>query len=77
MIACALVIPAALIMGAIRNIPIWWRLIDCAFGVVGIVPLAIVWFKIQLLKEARTIFCHTIIKQAAKDVSSTYKLARS
>ena len=39
LIACALVIPWALIFGAVRGIPFWWRLIDCAFGVVGAVPL--------------------------------------
>jgi hypothetical protein len=38
-IACALVIPLALICGAIRQIPIGWRLIDCSFGVLGAVPL--------------------------------------
>jgi len=41
MIACALVIPYALIFGAIRGIPFWWRLLDCSFGVFGIMPL---WF---------------------------------
>lgn len=39
MIACVAVIPLALIAGPIRGIPFWWRLIDCSFGVVGIVPL--------------------------------------
>ncbi len=39
MIACVLVIPYALLFGAIRGIPVWWRLIDCSFGVVGFVPL--------------------------------------
>lgn len=39
MIACGLVIPYALLFGAIRGIPVWWRLIDCSFGVVGFVPL--------------------------------------
>jgi hypothetical protein len=42
MIACLMVIPLALICGPLRGIPIWWRLIDCSFGVVGIIPLAIV-----------------------------------
>jgi len=37
--ACLLVIPYALVCGAIRGIPIWWRLIDCSFGVLGIIPL--------------------------------------
>ena len=39
MIACILVVPLALISGPIRGIPFFWRLIDCSFGVVGIVPL--------------------------------------
>jgi hypothetical protein len=41
MIACAMVIPLALIAGPIRDIPFGWRLIDCSFGIFGIVPL---WF---------------------------------
>jgi len=39
MIACGLVIPYALLCGAIRGIPFWWRLIDCSFGFFGIIPL--------------------------------------
>ena len=39
LIACAAVIPTAMVFGPIRGIPLPWRLIDCAFGVVGIVPL--------------------------------------
>jgi hypothetical protein len=39
MAACVLVIPVALICGAARGIPVYWRLIDCSFGVIGIVPL--------------------------------------
>jgi len=37
--ACALVIPVALICGAVRGIPFYWRLIDCSFGVLGMIPL--------------------------------------
>ncbi len=37
--ACVLVIPLALICGEIRGIPLGWRLIDCSFGVIGILPL--------------------------------------
>ena len=40
-IACAGVIPLALIAGAVRGIPFYWRLIDCSFGVVGCIPLVI------------------------------------
>ena len=39
LIACAMVIPWAFVFGAVRGIPIWWRLIDCSFGVFGAVPL--------------------------------------
>jgi hypothetical protein len=43
MIACALIVPYAMIFGAIRGIPIWWRLIDCSFGVLGFVPVWLCW----------------------------------
>lgn len=39
MISCILVIPLALICGPIRGIPFFWQLIDCSFGVFGIIPL--------------------------------------
>ncbi len=39
MIACALVVPFALIAGPVREIPPLWRLLDCSFGVFGVIPL--------------------------------------
>ena len=39
MIACVGVWLTALICGAIRGIPVWWRLIDCSFGILGLIPL--------------------------------------
>jgi len=39
MISCVLVVPYAFVFGAIRGIPIWWRLIDCSFGIIGIIPM--------------------------------------
>jgi hypothetical protein len=39
LIACAGVIPLALIAGHVRAIPLGWRFIDCSFGVLGAVPL--------------------------------------
>src|SRR5437762_538602 len=39
MIACVLVVPYAFVFGGLRGIPIYWRLIDCSFGVLGFVPL--------------------------------------
>jgi hypothetical protein len=45
LVACALVIPLALICGPIRGIPFYWRLVDCSFGVIGAVPL---WLALRL-----------------------------
>ncbi len=42
MIACVAVIPLALIAGEVRGIPLEWRLFDCSFGVLGLVPLWLV-----------------------------------
>jgi hypothetical protein len=39
MVACLAVVPLALICGPIRGIPFYWQLIDCSFGVLGILPL--------------------------------------
>jgi hypothetical protein len=41
LIACAGVIPLALIAGPVRGIPFGWRLIDCSFGVFGCLPLLV------------------------------------
>jgi hypothetical protein len=27
------------VFGAVRDIPFWWRLVDCSFGVFGAIPL--------------------------------------
>ena len=50
MIACLLVFPLAFIMGPVRGIPIGWILIDCAFGLIGILPLALVRRKTRSLE---------------------------
>jgi hypothetical protein len=39
MIACLMVFPLAWICGPIRGIPVYWRIIDCSFGVFGMIPL--------------------------------------
>ncbi|MGD0911137.1 MAG: hypothetical protein ABR928_04535, partial [Terracidiphilus sp.] len=38
-IACLGVFPLALVAGAIRGIPLYWRAIDCSFGLFGAIPL--------------------------------------
>ena len=60
LVACAGVIPLALIAGPIRGIPIGWRIIDCSFGVIGAIPLLLCrWHVLALesLGQAR-IFPH-------------------
>ncbi|KAB1142035.1 hypothetical protein F7R91_30595 [Streptomyces luteolifulvus] len=49
MIACAGIIPLALICGPIREIPFWWSVIDMSFGVFGVIPLYVVRKKIKRL----------------------------
>ena len=47
-IACVGVVFIALICGPVRGIPSYWRLIDCSFGVVGLIPL--IW-TLRLIKK--------------------------
>ena len=51
-IACVLIIPFAFIAGHFRGIPLWWRVIDCSFGVVGLMPLIICRKKIIQLENS-------------------------
>lgn len=48
--ASILVMPLALICGPIRGIPIYWRLIDCGFGVLCLLPL---FWAIRLTRRLR------------------------
>lgn len=50
MIACAGIIPLALICGPLRGIPVWWSVIDMSFGVFGVIPLYVVRRKIKRLE---------------------------
>ena len=53
MIACVGVIPLAFIAGSIRGIPLGWELIDISFGVIGIIPLIVVYRLIRRLEATR------------------------
>jgi len=53
LIACAGILPVALIAGHIRGIPFPWRLVDCSFGVFGAIPLLLCWRSIVLLEQQR------------------------
>ncbi|WP_405624223.1 hypothetical protein [Streptomyces sp. NBC_00076] len=50
MIACAGIVPLALICGPVRGIPFWWTVIDMSFGVFGVVPPYVVRKKIKRLE---------------------------
>jgi len=51
MIACLLIIPVAFIAGHFRGIPFWWRLVDCSFGLIGLLPLIIIYKKTGVLER--------------------------
>lgn len=52
LIACAGVVPLALIAGPLRGIPLPWRLVDCSFGVFGSIPLFICMRSIRALERS-------------------------
>lgn len=54
-IACCMVIPFALFAGGFRGLPIWWRLIDCSFGIIGAIPLILCLERIQVLEALEKI----------------------
>jgi hypothetical protein len=51
LIACAGVLPLALIAGPVRGIPLPWRMIDCSFGVLGCIPLLLCRHSIRALER--------------------------
>ena len=51
MLACLAVIPLALIAGPIRSIPWYHILIDCSFGIIGLIPLGLVRHWIRQLER--------------------------
>jgi hypothetical protein len=52
MIACIAVLPLAFICGPIRHIPFYHQIIDCCFGLLGLIPLFYVRRKIKFLEGA-------------------------
>jgi len=51
MIAWCMVFPLAFIAGTVRKIPFYWQLIDCSFGIIGLIPLYICYKKIEVLEK--------------------------
>ncbi len=50
-IACIAVLPLALVAGPLRGIPFLWRLIDCSFGIFGVIPLLICLNRVRQLEQ--------------------------
>ncbi len=55
LIACLAIFPFALVAGEVRGIPIFWRLIDCTFGIVGGVILWSCYIRIKLLENLKSL----------------------
>ncbi len=53
LIACAGVVPLALIAGAIRGIPLYWRAIDSGFGILCCIPLLICRRHIRTVEQTK------------------------
>jgi len=53
LIACAAILPTAMIFGELRGIPFNWRLIDCSFGVAAAVPLGLARFYAARHRESQ------------------------
>jgi hypothetical protein len=47
-----IIFPLAFIAGSVRHIPLFWQLIDCSFGVIGIIPLYIAYRYTQKLESS-------------------------
>ena len=54
MIACVCIFPLAFIAGAARGIPIFWRILDCSFGIIGGLLLASCYTRIKLLEQLQS-----------------------
>lgn len=61
LIACALIIPFALVAGEIRSIPFWWRIVDCSFGVFGAIPLMYIKYQIKQIETNMNIEAQNIV----------------
>ena len=50
--ACLAVLPFALVFGAIRGIPVFWRIVDTTFGIGGLIVLLILRRRLRRLAVA-------------------------
>ena len=52
--ACLAVLPFAIVFGAIRGIPLFWRGVDTLFGIGGLVVLLVLRKRLQILERAQS-----------------------
>jgi len=57
LIAAISIFPLAFIAGEVRGIPVFWRLIDCSFGVVALLVLLPAYRMIRKLERINGTFC--------------------
>ena len=55
-IACLSIFPFAFIAGSIRGIPIFWRIVDCSFGIIGGLLLWKCYQKVKTLEKYKAIW---------------------
>lgn len=53
LVSCVCIFPFAFIAGAVRDIPLYWRLVDCSFGLFGGLLLWMCYTKIKKLEKLR------------------------
>ncbi|MDQ2666181.1 MAG: hypothetical protein M3Z05_09245 [Gemmatimonadota bacterium] len=72
LIACAGIIPLALIAGAVREIPFAWRLLDCSFGIGGAALLWPCWRAIQELEVTESVIAvaHPVHRATTDDLKA-------
>lgn len=69
-IACLMIFPLAFICGPIRGIPLYWQIIDCSFGLIGLIPLTIIYRHINRLEAIQN-------EKVKEETSKLEYLARS
>jgi hypothetical protein len=66
-IACCMVVPFALVAGGFRGLPLWWRFIDCSFGIIGLVPISLCLRYIRRLQALQAVNPNTIFSSTVSN----------
>jgi len=52
-VACLGVVPLALLCGPLRGIPLYWQIVDCSSGLLGLIPL--LWLRALIVRLQRRV----------------------